>query len=291
MENLAEQIALIQQAHTRLSPTDPANVAATTSGGRTPFDAAQLVAETLDLPPQKYTMPIAKPPALTPVFRQAIEKKQADAILSMWNDDGEYVGQVPHTSQEYKYKRFVDEYLVDFNTSRAALAAGFIADGDQKAAVMAGNTLRVRLAPVIAARTKTIAGRCGIRSEAVLAEIRNIAHSNVQDFLTEDNSIVKLRNLPREKLAAVKKITVDAIFAGTGADREQIGEKIKVEFYDKLDALKLLGSHLGVTGKGDDGTPGTPGGNTAPIIILFGDSKQAQRLQVENRIVPDAGAA
>jgi hypothetical protein len=233
-------------------------------------------------------MPIARPVA------GAIVRPEDDAddatskhIIAMWNDEGEWVGQFSPSSQEYKYKRFVEEYLVDFDVGRAALAAGFTPDGDHVRANTTGKRLCKQLTKVINARTKTLAGRCGINAETVLTEIKNIAYSNIADLEPYLEGKVRLKDMPRHITAAIKKITVDVLYAGAGTDREAIGEKIKVELYDKVNTLKMLGSHLGVSGTTDgDGQPG--GQIVAPIILLFGDSTQAPRLQVESTVVPDA---
>jgi len=221
-------------------------------------------------------MPLPKISTALSVPKKA--KVKEDKILAMWDkDNGEFIGKVPPSSLEYKYKRFVDEYLIDYDHARAAMACGIACE--IKTAKREGNLLRTRLAPVIAARTSTLAGRCGIYAKDVLKEINHIANSNMavyEPFLTGKCG---LTDLPIEAQKAIKEVKVRAIYTGKGDEREYVGDEITIKLYNKLDALKVMGGHLGVINtKTEDNTASS---SRAPVIILYGNSTEAQNLNTE----------
>ena len=214
--------------------------------------------------------------------KQSIPKKlkvvKKDKLLELWDkDNGEFIGHAPPSSIEYQYKRFVDEYLIDYDHVRAAMACGLACE--LPTAKRDGDHLRTRLAPVIAARTRTLAGRCGIFAEDVLKEINHIAKSNMavyEPFLTGRCS---LTDLPYAAQVAIKEVKVKAIFTGKGEEKEYIGDEVTIKLYNKLDALKVIGGDLGVINtRAEDNSVQA---NRAPQIILYGDIENVQVLNTE----------
>jgi hypothetical protein len=220
-------------------------------------------------------MPIPKKaPKKTP--KKAIVQK--DKLLELWDkDNGEFTGHVAPSSIEYKYKRFIDEYLIDYDHARAAMACGLACE--IATAKRDGDMLRTRLAPVIAARTRTLAGRCGIFAEDVLKEINHIAKSNMavyEPFLTGKCG---LTDLPYAAQVAIKEVKVKAIFTGKGEERDYIGDEVTIKLYNKLDALKVIGGDLGVINVRTEDNSVLA--NRAPQIILYGDIENVQILNTE----------
>ncbi len=219
-------------------------------------------------------MPLPKKAIKVP--KKAIVKK--DKLLELWDkDNGEFTGQVAPSSIEYQYKRFVDEYLIDFDHVRAAMACGLACE--IKTAKRDGDLLRTRLAPVIAARTRTLAGRCGIFAEDVLKEMNHIAKSNMavyEPFLT---GRCGLTDLPYAAQVAIKEVKVKAIYTGKGDEREYIGDEVTIKLYNKLDALKVIGGDLGVINtRTEDNSVKS---DRAPVIVLYGDIENVQVLNTE----------
>jgi hypothetical protein len=220
-------------------------------------------------------MPIPKKPHKK-VPKKDIVKK--DKLLELWDkDNGEFIGHAPPSSIEYQYKRFIDEYLIDYDHIRAAMACGLACE--IKTAKRDGDYLRTRLASVIAARTRTLAGRCGIFAEDVLKEMNHIAKSNMavyEPFLTGKCNLV---DLPYAAQVAIKEVKVKAIFTGVGSEREYIGDEVTIKLYNKLDALKVIGGDLGVINtRTEDNSVQS---NRAPVIVLYGDVENVQILNTE----------
>lgn len=266
------------EANSRLSPDDPVHEARQSNKVEAVMPLPSATAVRIVSPEnKKHTTAIMPLPS---AGTKQITPAQKDAVLSLWNDTGEWIGQVPPQSIEYKYKLFIDEYLIDYDHVRAAIAAGFCAD--RKFAAQEGNHLRTKLAPVIAARTKTLAGRCGVYAENIIKEIDCLANSNMAAYEPVLRGNCHLSDLPVEAQKAVKKITVKALFDGKGLEKDYVGDEIKIELYDKLDALKVLGSHLGVINKeSDNGGGGAIPGQSSVNIILYSPHAQASPGVVE----------
>lgn len=79
--------------------------------------------------------------------------------------------------------------------------------------------------------------------EAVLAEIKAISFSNVQELYNDDGSIKPPSEWPDEAARAVEAVQVDEIWGGFGKEREQIGETKRVKLWSKAKGVELLGKH------------------------------------------------
>ena len=69
-------------------------------------------------------------------------------------------------------------------------------------------------------------------------ELAKIAFHNTQDFVNGGNSILEIKHLDRDKVAAVSKVKATVKEDGTTIS--------EISFYDKVDALEKLGRHLGL---------------------------------------------
>ena len=273
IEDLPAAVAKVHQANSRSeNPDDPAIINRRIDTGpvmpipRMSVNIIERIEAQMPIP--------SKTSAHVP--KNAIVKR--DEILALWDkDNGEFIGQVSPSSVEYRYKRFIDEYLIDFDHARAAMACGLCCEKDT--ASRDGDKLRTRLASVIAARTSTLAGRCGIYAEDVLKEINHVAASNMavyEPFLTGK---CRLTDLPYEAQVVIKEVKVKAIYTGKGDEREYLGDEITIKLYDKLDALKIIGGHLGIINtKIEDNQVNS---SKAPVIVLYGDTESVQILNTE----------
>lgn len=144
-----------------------------------------------------------------------------------------------------KQRRFVAEYLVDLNATQAAIRAGY----SRKTAYSMGQRL-LKHVEVQAAIQKAMAERekrTGVTQDWVVQELYRIASADRGAFAR----VVTLREgedgrPPAQvvELTDTDELTEDQRAALAGVEETKFG--IRVNTYDKLKALELLGRHLGM---------------------------------------------
>lgn len=141
-----------------------------------------------------------------------------------------------------KQERFCEEYLVDLNATQAAIRAGY----SKKTAYRIGAELlqKTSVSNHISELRSEQSKRTEITADRVLAELAVIAFADRTEIakITEAGFV---KFTPTDKLPAeLKKIIV-------GIKEGKFG--IEVATADKVRALELLGKHLGVFDKPEDG--------------------------------------
>lgn len=152
-----------------------------------------------------------------------------------------------------RHDRFVAEYLVDRNATRAAIAAGY-AKGS--AHVTGSRLLRhAKVVAALAAGEAALAIRTGITQDRVLYELEHLVFSNIKHYVIDGKDELQLaEGAPKHAMAAV---------ASFRRKPGEYGTEIEIKLWDKPGTLKLAGRHVGlfpdrleVTGK--DGKPLMP---------------------------------
>jgi phage terminase small subunit len=158
-----------------------------------------------------------------------------------------------------KQKRFVDEYLIDLNATRAYKAAYPSVKKDEVAASAAVRLLRnVKVQAYMKERQKKIQERTEVTQDRIILELARIAFSNGSDF-------AKVVTKPRKRMVwndqtqeyeekeieeqFVELIDTDALPVDKRAAIAAIKEGkygIEVASCDKVKALELIGKHLGM---------------------------------------------
>lgn len=136
---------------------------------------------------------------------------------------------------------FCKEYLTDFNGSRAAKAAGY----SEKSAPTTANDIlnypyvQAYLSYLISSRAK----RLEVTADKVVQEIAKIAFHNVEDLLDYFDGNVLFNDLDQMKFPEIiKNITIKE----TIRNGQRIGQVAKIEVYDKVKALELLGKYTAI---------------------------------------------
>jgi phage terminase small subunit len=135
-----------------------------------------------------------------------------------------------------KQERFVQEYLIDLNATRAAIRAGYSGRTANEQGAQNLAKLSNEIAAALAERsekTKITAGR-------VLKELATLAFTDFRKAVSWGPDGVTL--LPSDELGDDEA----AIIAEVTETRSETGGSIKAKRYDKLKALELLGRHLGM---------------------------------------------
>lgn len=148
-----------------------------------------------------------------------------------------------------KQKRFVEEYLVDLNATRAAIAAGY----SEKTAHSIGheNLKKPDIDEAIQKAMAERSERTKITQDKVLAEYARLSFSNMQDYLRIDDEgegTLTLAELDEDQARAISEYTVETHNERDPEDNKKtrVVRKTKLKLYDKKGALDSVARHLGM---------------------------------------------
>ena len=146
-----------------------------------------------------------------------------------------------------KQIRFVDEYLVDFNATQAAIRAGY---SPKTAAAAAARLLRnVNIQAEIARRQKDLQRRTEISQDRVVKELARIAFADASDYACVETYMYENKDGTLSPLQVVSPkdtgvLSDDQRAAIAGIKQGVNG--IEIKLHDKIKALELLGRHIGM---------------------------------------------
>jgi phage terminase small subunit len=137
--------------------------------------------------------------------------------------------------------RFVDEYMVDLNATRAAIRAGYSVE----TAYSIGHELlkKPEVAAAIAARQAERASRTSITADRVLQELARIGFADIRDIVrwTAGDGI----SSPELTVIDSSSLCADDAAAISEVSQAKDGS-IRVKLHDKRAALVDIGRHLGM---------------------------------------------
>lgn len=160
-----------------------------------------------------------------------------------------------------KQIRFVDEYMVDFNATQAAIRAGYKA---KTAHVIGAENLRKpKIAEEIARRQKDLQRRTEISQDRVVKELARIAFADASDYACIETYMYENKDGTLSPLQAVSPKDTGALSddqRAAIAGIKQGANGIEIKLHDKIKALELLGRHIGMFNdklslSGTDGGP------------------------------------
>lgn len=160
-----------------------------------------------------------------------------------------------------KQIRFVDEYMVDFNATQAAIRAGYKA---KTAHVIGAENLRKpKIAEEIARRQKDLQRRTEVTQDRVVKELARVAFADATDYacvetLTYENEDGTVSPVQIVSPKDTDTLSDDQRAAIAGIKQGANG--IEIKLHDKIKALELLGRHIGMFNdklslSGSDGGP------------------------------------
>src|SRR4051794_12014195 len=133
-----------------------------------------------------------------------------------------------------KQAKFVQEYLVDLNATRAACRAGY---SPATAGQQADRLLRnAKVAAAVQAALDERSERTRLKADAVIEELRRIAFANIADYVAWNHEKVIFLNSQKmtpESLSAVAQVSYDR------------NGGVQVRLHDKIAALDKLMKQLG----------------------------------------------
>lgn len=157
-----------------------------------------------------------------------------------------------------KRQRFVEEYLIDLNATRAAERAGYSPKtaNEQGARLLADASVQAAIATAVAERSE----RTKITSDDVLRELARIGFSDAWNYRQVGGSLELAPDAPEDATRAVASVKHKTRTIPQKDGEPIVEHTVEFRLWDKNTALANLGKHLGmfvdrheVTGK--DGEP------------------------------------
>lgn len=136
-----------------------------------------------------------------------------------------------------KQKRFVSEYLIDLNATRAAERAGYKDPNKGRQLVTKSN-----VAEAIQEAIQKREERTEIMQDMVIQELAKLGFFDIRKLFNNDGKPLDISKLDDDTAAALVGLDVQDI---ADSDGNFIGFLKKYKMADKIKALELLGKHLG----------------------------------------------
>ena len=140
---------------------------------------------------------------------------------------------------------FVQEYLIDLDVERAALAAGFSKTMAASKAYqwVRNGKVKPQVFEAIGKAFKRREERTEITQDRVLDEYAKLAFLDPQKFYDADGNLLAIPDLPKDVAAALSGMDVIISFNKESESSETIK---KIKFSDKKAALDSVAKHLGM---------------------------------------------
>lgn len=139
---------------------------------------------------------------------------------------------------------FVDEYLIDENGTRAAIAAGY---GKAGAHVQASRMLdRPKILTAIRQRRDQRMQRCEISQDRTIQELAMGAFWDPADLFHLDGSLKQIREMSFNTRRCIAGFEVVELYEGEGEQKHAFGRLNKIKLVDRKEYLEMLGRHQGL---------------------------------------------
>lgn len=175
-----------------------------------------------------------------------------------------------------KQKRFCEEYVIDWNATRAAIAAGY----SEHTAKQMGyeNLTKPYIADYIEEIQKDLSKLAGISALRNILELKKMAYTNIADFKKDWLTLEEFNELDEDTKAAISEIQHTETTFGENGKKETI----KFKLHDKQKALEILNRMLGwnapdksdITTKGESIIPQSPEEREKEIEELIEKAKK-----------------
>jgi phage terminase small subunit len=141
-----------------------------------------------------------------------------------------------------KQHRFVAEFLIDLNATKAAERAGY----SKKTARQTGqeNLSKPVISEAIAKATKAKAVDLDLSAANVLKGLGNLAFFDVRKLFNADGSLKAIHELSDAEAAAIASFEVAEMLEGRGDERTSVGVLKKFRLADRGQNLERLGKYF-----------------------------------------------
>ena len=141
-----------------------------------------------------------------------------------------------------KQRRFCEEYVIDWNATRAAKAAGYSEDSARQ--VGSENLSKPYIQAYIEEIQKDLSKLCGVSAAMLINELKKIAFSSAADLREDWSNEKKWEDLTDDEKAILAEIQVTKKRFGN-EEAPVFEEMLKYKTYDKQKAIDQLAKMLG----------------------------------------------
>ena len=144
-----------------------------------------------------------------------------------------------------KQQRFVENYLLDLNSTQAATRAGYSKGTADKQGprLLANPGVKAAIDSAKAKRSEKTETDAAWVLKRLVAE----AEADLADLYTDAGDLKPIDEWPEIwRQGLVAGVEIDALYAGSGEDRKQVGQVKKIRLSDRLRRLELIGRHVRV---------------------------------------------
>ena len=143
-----------------------------------------------------------------------------------------------------KQARFVQEYLIDFNGTDAAIRSGY---SKRSARVIAQTLLaKPHIAAAVAKARDKVSQKLEVTVERIVREAAAVAFSDLRELYDDKGQLLPVHLWPAGVAESIAGVEVEELFEGRGDEREHVGRLKKIKRWDKVRALELLARYKGM---------------------------------------------
>lgn len=139
-----------------------------------------------------------------------------------------------------KQIRFCEEYVIDWNGARAAIAAGYSENSAKEIACQ--NLTKVNIQEYIEKIKNDLSRLSGVTALRNINELAKMAYSNLADMVDESGTLKPFDKLTDAEKAAISELYTESI---TIMEGDATVTKRKLKLHSKVQAIDLLNKMLG----------------------------------------------
>lgn len=142
-----------------------------------------------------------------------------------------------------KQERFCREYIIDLNATQAAIRAGY----SKRASGSIGfeNLKKPEIESYISSLRKNKSQELDFSFERISKELAKVAFGDVKNYFNDNGRLIDINELESHVSSSIKSVTVQQEKVTVYGEVNIESSVKKIESYDKLKALELLGKMFG----------------------------------------------
>jgi len=144
-----------------------------------------------------------------------------------------------------KQKKFCEEYLIDLNSTQAAIRAGY--SENTARSIGSENLTKPDIQAYLNSIRSELQNETKITTERVLAEYAKIAFFDIREVYDVDGGLTNIKQLDDNSAGALSSVkSMEEWGEDDEGNKIIIGTTKEVKVFDKIRALDALGKHLGL---------------------------------------------